>query len=106
MLGRPLNGRLPTLNIDNRCFQRPLPNIGINCQRTFVLCVWQRIWLFPFFVAWQLLQGKAKKELMEQKSVREFCPKWDMKTNYSSATSLINLFFFEPVCFSINSSNH
>jgi hypothetical protein len=60
----------------------------------------------PSFVAWQLLQGKAKKELMEQRSVREFCPKWDMKTNYFSTTSLINLFVYEPVCFSINSSNH
>jgi hypothetical protein len=59
-----------------------------------------------YFVAWQMLQGKAKKELMEQRSVREFCPKRDMKTNYFSATSLINLFVYEPVCFSINSSNH
>jgi len=49
---------------------------------------------------------KGQKELMEQKSAREFCPKGDMKTNYFSATSLINLFVYEPVCFSINSSNH
>ena len=75
MPGRPLNGRLPTLNIDNRCFQRPLPNIGINCQRTFVLCVWQRIWLFPFFVAWQMRQGKAKKRINGAKKRKRILPK-------------------------------
>ena len=75
MPGRPLNERLPTLNIDNRCFQRPLPNIGINCQRTFVLCVWQRIWLFPFFVAWQMRQGKSQKRINGAKKRKRILPK-------------------------------
>jgi hypothetical protein len=59
-----------------------------------------------FLLHGRCAKGKAKKELMEQRSVKGFCPKRDMKTNYSLATSLINLFFYEPVCFSINSSNH
>ena len=75
MLGRPLNGRLPTLNIDNRCFQRPLPNIGINCQRTFVLCVWQRIWLFPFFCCMADAPREGQKRINGAKKRKRILPK-------------------------------
>ncbi len=58
MLGRPLNGRLPTLNIDNRCFQRPLPNTGINLLTP--ICAWRMVEILAALPC--LLHGRCPKE--------------------------------------------
>ncbi len=75
MLGRPLNGRLPTLNIDNRCFQRPLPNTGINLLTPICALRMAETLTIPSFCCMTDAQRKARKRINGAKKRKRILPK-------------------------------
>ena len=75
MPGRPLNGRLPTLNIDNRCFQRPLPNTGINLLTP--ICAWRMVEILAVSRVCCMADAprKGKKRINGAKKRKRILPK-------------------------------